>query len=37
MFGRGRFNAGIIVDPREQYKFDPNDQEKLIEFRETIW
>ena len=37
MFGRGRFNAGILVDPKPQYKFDPKDSKKLAEFRNIIW
>lgn len=35
MFGRGRFNAGVIIDPKEP--FDPSDAEKLIEFKNKIW
>ncbi|THH32206.1 hypothetical protein EUX98_g1995 [Antrodiella citrinella] len=37
MFGRGKFNAGIIVDPHPQYAFDPVDTEKLATFRNAIW
>ena len=37
MFGRGRFNAGVIVDPRQDFVFDPADQGKLINFRNKIW
>ncbi|KZT73191.1 acetyl-CoA synthetase-like protein [Daedalea quercina L-15889] len=37
MFGRGRFQAGIIVDPKPQYAFDPSDETKLAEFRNKIW
>ena len=37
MFGRSRFNAGIIVDPAPEYKFDPADAAKLAEFRNAIW
>ena len=37
MFGRGRFNAGILVDPAPQYIFDPKDERKLAEFRDKIW
>ncbi|KAF7349949.1 Acetyl-CoA synthetase-like protein [Mycena venus] len=37
MFGRGRFQAGVIVDPKPAYKFDPADQVKLAEFRNMIW
>ena len=37
IFGRGRFNIGVLIEPTEQSKFDPADQEKLIEFRNKIW
>lgn len=37
MFGRGKFNAGILVDPQPEYAFDPVDEAKLIEFRNLIW
>ncbi|KAJ3532133.1 hypothetical protein NM688_g7469 [Phlebia brevispora] len=37
MFGRGRFNAGVLIEPKEQYKFDPADQAKLVAFRNAIW
>ncbi|KAJ7325472.1 hypothetical protein DFH08DRAFT_886685 [Mycena albidolilacea] len=37
MFGRGRFQAGVIVDPKPAFKFDPADSVKLAEFRNKIW
>jgi hypothetical protein len=37
IFGAGRFNAGVIIDPRPPHKFDPKEEEKLIEFRNKIW
>lgn len=38
MFGRGRFQAGIIVEPQEELKFDADEDEgKLAEFRNKIW
>lgn len=37
MFGRGRFNAGVIVDPKPEYAFDPSDENALAEFRKAIW
>ncbi|KAF9553317.1 acetyl-CoA synthetase-like protein [Agrocybe pediades] len=38
MFGRGQFQAGVIIDPKPEFKFDPDeDQEKLAEFRNKIW
>ena len=37
MFGRGRFNPGVIIDPKPEFAFDPEDQEKLEEFRNKVW
>ncbi|KAJ7464987.1 hypothetical protein B0H11DRAFT_2050421 [Mycena galericulata] len=37
MFGRGQFQAGVIVDPKPAFKFDPSDSVKLAEFRNKIW
>lgn len=37
MFGRGRFNTGILIDPAEQYVLDPDDGEALSKFRNDIW
>ncbi|KAF7795914.1 hypothetical protein EIP86_007081 [Pleurotus ostreatoroseus] len=37
IFGRGRFNAGVLIDPTEQYKFDPTDVAKLAAFRNLVW
>ncbi|KIM78762.1 hypothetical protein PILCRDRAFT_10982 [Piloderma croceum F 1598] len=37
MFGRGRFNAGVLVDPISQQRFDPVDATLLEEFRNKIW
>ncbi|KAJ7655842.1 hypothetical protein DFH06DRAFT_992336 [Mycena polygramma] len=37
MFGRGRFQAGVVVDPKEDFKIDPSDLVKLAEFRNLIW
>ena len=37
MFGRGKFNAGILVDPASGYGFDPSDPVKLEKFRNDIW
>lgn len=37
MFGRGRFSAGILIDPKPEYQFDPADQTKLAAFRNAIW
>lgn len=37
MFGRAKFNTGVLVDPAPDYKFDPTDTEKLAAFRNLIW
>ena len=37
MFGRGHFNAGVLIDPKAAYKFDPTDMDKLAAFRNAIW
>ncbi|KAJ7164463.1 hypothetical protein C8R46DRAFT_901759 [Mycena filopes] len=35
MFGRGKFNAGVLIFPTEP--FDPADTELVAEFRRRIW
>ena len=35
MFGRGRFQNGILIQPKEV--FDPSDEVKLEEYRNKIW
>jgi len=37
MFGNGRFQAGILVEPKQELKFDPSNVERLSEFRNMIW
>ncbi|KAK7470239.1 hypothetical protein VKT23_001674 [Stygiomarasmius scandens] len=37
MFGQGKFQAGILVEPIKEEQFDPKDQQKLSEFRNKIW
>lgn len=37
MFGRGRFYAGVLVQPKAQYEFDPTDMNKVADFRNLIW
>ncbi|KAG8908187.1 hypothetical protein FRB99_008730 [Tulasnella sp. 403] len=37
MFGRGRFQNGVIIQPKPQFQFDPSDEEKLAAFRSAIW
>ncbi|TCD61564.1 putative NRPS-like protein biosynthetic cluster [Steccherinum ochraceum] len=37
MFGRGQFNAGVLVEPQVSQRFDPSDTEKLAAYRNKIW
>jgi len=37
IFGQGRFNAGVLVDPIAEQRFDPADATLLEEFRNKIW
>ncbi|KAJ8503287.1 hypothetical protein ONZ45_g10992 [Pleurotus djamor] len=37
MFGRGKFNVGVLIDPKPEHRFDPSDPLKLAEFRNAIW
>jgi hypothetical protein len=37
MFGRGRFQNGVLIDPKPPFAFNPKDEAKLEAFRELIW
>ena len=37
MFGRGRFQNGVLVEPKKEFAFNPRDEVKLAEFRNIIW
>ena len=37
MFGRGRAQVGILIEPRAGYEFDINDETQLAEFRNQVW
>ncbi|KAJ7579078.1 hypothetical protein C8J56DRAFT_1006701 [Mycena floridula] len=37
MFGRGHFQAGVLVDPKPAFRFDPANESDLAEFRNKIW
>ncbi|KAK7470222.1 hypothetical protein VKT23_001657 [Stygiomarasmius scandens] len=37
MFGHGKFQAGILVEPTKEEVFDPKDLQRLSEFRNKIW
>ena len=36
MFGRARFQNGVLIDPKPQFAFDPKDEAKLEAFRLLI-
>ncbi|KAK0464051.1 NRPS-like enzyme, partial [Armillaria novae-zelandiae] len=37
MFGRGKFQPGILVQPSAELIFDPKDMKRLMEYRSLIW
>lgn len=37
IFGRGRFHAGVLVQPKAPFEFDPADMKKMTDFRNLIW
>jgi hypothetical protein len=37
MFGRGRFQNGVLIDPKPQFAFDPKNEAELENFRTSIW
>ncbi|GJE99007.1 acetyl-CoA synthetase-like protein [Phanerochaete sordida] len=37
MFGRGREQCGVLIEPRPEHAVQPNDQAALVEFRNKIW
>ena len=37
MFGSGKFQNGILVQPHEQHAIDPSDNAQLEAFRNKIW
>ena len=37
MFGRGRSQTGVLVEPRPEYAIDVTDDEQVAEFRNKIW
>ena len=36
MFGRSRFNVGVLVSPSQDLIFSPNDERKLTEYRDLL-
>jgi len=37
MFGRGRNQVGILIEPRAGYEIDVDDETQLAEFRNQVW
>ena len=37
MFGRGKFQNGILIEPTEEFRIDPSNIKQLEEFRNKIW
>ena len=37
MFGRGREQAGLLIEPAKEYAFDPIDETFLVQFRNKLW
>ncbi|PBK64722.1 acetyl-CoA synthetase-like protein [Armillaria solidipes] len=37
MFGRSRFQPGVLVSPAPGYEFDPTNEKDLTDFRASIW
>ncbi|KAF8997177.1 hypothetical protein BDQ17DRAFT_887302 [Cyathus striatus] len=37
VFGRSKFQPGVLVLPSPEYAFDPSNQAKLEEYRNLIW
>jgi long-subunit acyl-CoA synthetase (AMP-forming) len=37
MFGHGRGQVGILIEPRAGYEIDVDDDTQLAEFRNQVW
>ncbi|KAL0958751.1 hypothetical protein HGRIS_014075 [Hohenbuehelia grisea] len=37
IFGRGRFQAGVLIEPSSKYTIDATNEGQLAEFRNLIW
>ena len=37
MFGRGRHQVGLLVEPRSEFAIDVKDEEQVVRFRNMIW
>ena len=37
MFGQGKFQNGLLIEPAEGLSVDPNDPQQVAAFRNAIW
>ncbi|TCD65346.1 putative NRPS-like protein biosynthetic cluster [Steccherinum ochraceum] len=37
MFGRGRSQPGVLIEPKPEYAIDPKDSKAVAEFRNKVW
>ncbi|KAL7278170.1 hypothetical protein ACG7TL_008143 [Trametes sanguinea] len=37
MFGRGKFQNGVLIEPTEEFKIDPHDPKQVETFRNLVW
>ena len=37
VFGRGREQAGVLVEPRPDFAIDPKDEAAVVAFRNEVW
>ena len=37
MFGRGKFQNGVLIEPSDGINVDANDAQQLAAFRNKIW
>lgn len=37
MFGQGKFQNGVLVEPKPEFAIDPNDNAQVEAFRTLIW
>ncbi|KAI0058355.1 acetyl-CoA synthetase-like protein [Artomyces pyxidatus] len=37
MFGQGRLQNGVLIEPKQEFVFDPEDEQQLADFRNRIW
>ena len=37
MFGHGKFQNGVLIEPIEEFQIDPRNPKELQEYRNEIW